>query len=136
MELNKIIRSEEISGEEATAFATKSKACLQLYLTVYQTKHITPYIHALVAHLHEFFQIHGAIVPFTQQGLEKLNDVYTHYFFRSNYHLEYEALKQLLLKKNRLETLADMGCERKRKVQTCSICKSPGHNKRKCTAAL
>ena len=133
MELNTIIRLETISVEESTTFAAKSKAWLQLYLTVYQTKHVTPYIHALVAHLHEFFQIHGAIVPFTQQGLEKLNDVYTHYYFKSTNHHEFDSLKQLLLKKNRLETLADMGCERKKKVQTCSICKKSGHNKRKCT---
>ena len=37
-------------------------------------KTITPYTHAMVAHLPEF--IHS-VVPFTQQGLEKLNDMYT-----------------------------------------------------------
>ena len=50
-----ILRSEEVSSEEAATFSVKSKAWLQLYLTVYETKHVTPYMHALVAHLHEFF---------------------------------------------------------------------------------
>ena len=103
MALNEILHSEEVSSEEAAAFSVKSKAWLQLYLTVYQSKHVTPYMHALVAHLHEFLQIHGAIVPFTQQGLEKLNDVFTQQYFQSTNHREYDALKQLLLKQNRLE---------------------------------
>jgi len=135
MALNEILRSEEVSSEEAAAFSVKSKAWLQLYLTVYQSKHVTPYMHALVAHLHEFLQSHGAIVPFTQQGLEKLNDVFTQQYFQSTNHREYDALKQLLLKQNRLEALTDMGYERTKKVQTCSICKQPGHNKRKCIVA-
>ena len=57
------------------------------------SKHVTPYMHALVAHLHEFLQIHGAIVPFTQQGLEKLNDVFTQQYFQSTNHREYDALQ-------------------------------------------
>ena len=62
-ELNAIIRLEAISVEESTTFAAKSKAWLQLYLTVYQTKHVTPYIHALVAHLHEFFKFMEPLFP-------------------------------------------------------------------------
>ena len=38
--------------------------------------------------------------------LEKLNDVYTNYYFKNTNHHEFDSLKQLLLKKNRLETLA------------------------------
>ena len=132
--LNKIICSDRVCSEQAAAFAVASKTWLQLYLTVYQTKHVTPYIHALVAHLHEFFEIYGTVVPFTQQGLEKLNNVYTQFYFRSTNHHEYESLKQLLLKQIRLESLADMGYQRKKQIQTCSVCKQPGHNKRKCSA--
>lgn len=55
MALNEIIHSEEVTEEVAVGFIAKSKEWLQLYLTVYQTKHVTPYIHALVAHLHVFF---------------------------------------------------------------------------------
>ena len=85
MALNGILHS-EVSSEEAAAFSVKSKAWLQLYLTVYQSKHVTPYMHALVAHLHEFLQI-------TQQGLEKLNDVFTQQYFQSTNHREYDALQ-------------------------------------------
>ena len=66
-------------------------------IPVYQTKHITPYIHAMVAHLPKFMQLYGRIVPFTQQGVEKLNDIYTQYYFRSTNHRELESLEQLLL---------------------------------------
>ena len=131
-DLNKIIQSNRVSSEQAADFATASKTWLQLYLRIYQTKHVTPYIHAMVAHLHEFFKIHEAIVPFTQQGLEKLNDVYTQFYFRSTNHHNYDSLKQLLLKKNRMENLTDMGYEREKNLQKCSKCKQPGHNKQRC----
>ena len=72
-------------------------------------------MHAMVAHLPEFMQLYDSIVPFTQQGLEKLNDVYTQYYFRSTNHRELESLEQLLLKKNHLETMEDKGYDRKKK---------------------
>ena len=34
---------------------------------------VTPYIHAMAKHVSEFRQIHGSVLPFTQQGLEKYN---------------------------------------------------------------
>ena len=34
-------------------------------------------MHALVSHMPQFLSIHGAENPFTQQGVEKLNDLYT-----------------------------------------------------------
>ena len=40
-------------------------------------------------HIGEFLQIHGGLLPFTQQGLEKYNDVMTKDYFRgSNNHSE------------------------------------------------
>ena len=86
-------------------------------------------MHAMVAHLHEFMQLYRSVVPFTQQGLEKLNDVYTQYYFRSTNHREVESLEQLLLK-NRLEAMEDEGYDRKKNRQKCSICSSYDHNKR------
>ena len=32
-------------------------------------ENVTPYMHAFVAHVPEFIRIHGAIVPYTQQGV-------------------------------------------------------------------
>ena len=130
--LNESIRSEALSSAEISAFASDAKSWLQLFLQVYQTKCVTPYMHALVSHMPEFLTIHGAVNPFTQQGVEKLNDQYTHFYFHSTNHRESDALKQLLLKKNRLEYLTDNGFERTKKTNICSSCKKSGHNKRTC----
>ena len=73
--------------------------------------------------------------PFTQQGIEKLNDQYTHYFFNSTNHHDTQALQQLLLKQNHLEYLTDNSYARAKEIQTCSMCKQPGHNKRTCSNA-
>ena len=127
-----MIRSGWLSTLEIEAFATKAKLWLELFLQVYQTKHMTPYMHALVAHLPEFLTLHGSIIPFMQQGLERLNDHYTHFYFRGTNHHDYEALKQLLLKKNCIECLSDEGCmwQRKQQVQVCSCCGKCWHTKR------
>ena len=130
--LNESIRSESLSPAEISVFASDAKSWLQLFLQVYQTKCVTPYMHALVSHMPQFLSIHGAINPFTQQGVEKLNDMYTHYYFHSTNHRESDSLKQLLLKKNRLEYLADNGFERSKEKNVCSSCKKSGHNKRTC----
>ena len=53
----------------------------------------------------EFMQIHGSILPFTQQGLEKKNDVITKSYFRSICHQGETALRQILEKQNRIEHL-------------------------------
>ena len=131
--LNESVRSETLSSAEISTFASDAKSWLQLFLQVYQTKCVTPYMHALVSHMPQFLTIHGAVNPFTQQGVEKLNDQYTHFYFHSTNHRESDALKQLLLKKNRLEYLTDNGFERIKETNVCSLCKKSGHNKRTCS---
>ena len=54
-----------------------NKAWVRLFTSVYQTKDVTPYIHALGMHVSEFLHLYGNIVMFNQQGLEKLNDLTT-----------------------------------------------------------
>ena len=107
---------------------------MTLFLSIYQTTHVTPYIHVMVSHVPEFLKLYGCIAPFSQQGLEKLNDEITKSYFRcTNYH-DVDALKQLLLKLNRLEELSfNPDCIRTKKVQLCRICKQPGHNCRTCS---
>jgi len=56
---------------------------------------------------------------FNQQGLEKLNNLTTKHFQRASNHQEYNALKQVLEKRNRLELLEMMVIE----GQKGSICK-------------
>ena len=78
----------------------KSKLFLDLFLSLYQTKHVTPYMHALTWHVPEFIELYGKISIFTQQGLEKLNDKTTKNFFRSTNQRGLDSLKQLVLKQN------------------------------------
>lgn len=77
-------------------FAEDAKSWQSKFLQVhvYQTKNITPYMHAFVAHVPEFLKIHGAIAPYTQQGLEKLNDSLTQFFLpwqQSQTHTSFKA---------------------------------------------
>ena len=53
----------------------------------------------------------------------------------STNHHECDALKQLLLKLNRLEELEDHGYCRTKEVYVCKLCCKPGHNSRTCEAS-
>ena len=84
-------------------------------------KNVPPYMHVM-AYLN-FFGYTKEIVQFTQQGLEKLNDISTKNFQRSSNHRDHETLKKILQKMNRVELLRDQGYERDIRQQKCSICK-------------
>ena len=84
-------------------FERLAKSWVKNFLKIYQTKDITPYIHAFSMHIPQFLRLYGNIVSFTQQGLEKLNDLTTEYFQSASNHREMESLKQILQKQNRLE---------------------------------
>ena len=58
---------------------------------------VAPYIHAMAKHVSEFRQIHGSVLPFTQQGLEKY-DVMMKQYFRDTCHKDTQALRQILEK--------------------------------------
>jgi len=62
-------------------------------------------MHVLKYHVSELIQRHGNLIKFTQQGLEKLNDIMTKQFFRSSNHKGCSALKQVMENQNRLYTL-------------------------------
>lgn len=115
----------------AVEIERQAKEWIRLFTTIYQTKDVTPYMHALSMHVPEFIRLYGNIVVFTQQGLEKLNDITTVQFQRASNHRESEALKQLLQKRNRIEELEHY--QRVKQVKTCSKCKQTGHNKRSCS---
>ena len=95
-------------------FRADTKSWVELYLTVYQTKNITSYIHAFSMHVWEFIELYGSLLAFSQQGLEKLNDFTTiHYMRASNHHHKDDgALRQLLLKRNRLDVMEDQSVAR------------------------
>lgn len=65
-------------------------------MDIYHESNVTPYIHAMANHVHEFMTMHG-ILPFAQQGLEKYNDM-TKEFFRATCHRNEDALIQILQK--------------------------------------
>ena len=111
----------------------EAKHWVESFVSVYQAKDVTPYMHAFAIHVPEFMALHGDVVAFTQQGLEKLNDITTQHFQRASNYRDYEALKQILEKWNRIEALEDNGYSRKIRCQTCSICKKVGHNRQSCT---
>lgn len=125
-----------LSTSEVKTFKSRIWKWLTLFLSVYQTKHVTPYMHLLVSHIPEFLEKYGTISQFSQQGLEKLNDDITKDYFRSTNHRDPDALKQLLLKLNRLEELEGQDCSRSKQVHVCRKCKNAGHNSRTCSRAL
>lgn len=63
-----------------------SQNWVRLFCSVYQTKHVTPYIHAFGMHVHEFLHLYGNLCKFSQQGLEKLNDTTTLHYLRGTNH--------------------------------------------------
>ncbi len=72
-------------------------------------------------HVPEFLNLHRSLLPFTQHGLEKYNDVVTEHYFRSSIHKGGQALVQIIQKQNRLEYLRDEGVEMKKYLKiTCN----------------
>lgn len=121
-----------VNKNQIKEFQTAVHNWLSLFLSVYQTKHVTPYIHTLIFHVPEFLNLYRSLLPFSQQGLEKLNDNLTKDYYRSTNHQEQNALRQLLLKLNRLEELNDQNVEREKQIHHCKICNQEGHNSRTC----
>ena len=84
---------------------SKWYACGWSSFCLFQTKHVTPYIHILVSHVPDFLRKYGSLAPFSQQGLEKLNDDLTKSFFSGTNHHDQNALQQMLQKLNHIEEL-------------------------------
>ena len=127
------MRPSEISDSTAEEFETKSKRFVQMFT---ELKHVTPYMHAMMMHVSQFMQIHKAILPFTQHGMEKYNDSMTKDSFRSSSHRGQECLTQILQKQNRLEYPEHAGAKRtKRYSVKCGNCGEQGHNHATCIKA-
>ena len=60
----------EIDIEE---YELSAKTWVENFLSLYHDQFITPHIHAIARHVGDCIRIHGGILPFTQQGMEKLN---------------------------------------------------------------
>ena len=136
MSLHKVLQCEKISSSEADHFQADAQKWVADFTSVYQTKHVTPYIHIMATHVPYFIKKYGNLVQFTQQGMEKLNDETSIDFARSTNHRHenLDALKQMMAKKNRIEYLQDNGFERDRRAVMCSVCHQQGHNRLSCTS--
>ena len=129
------MKPSDITEELITRFQSQSKAFVNDFVSIYLTKHVTPYMHCMMHHVGEFMALHGSILQFTQQGLEKYNDLMTKDYFRSSSHRGTQCLIQILQKQNRIEHLESVGAKRpKDRKVTCSNCREKGHNILTCKA--
>lgn len=126
-ELNEIIKGDAPNPDN---IETLAKDWCKLYVDTYQARDITPYMHVLRFHVGELVRLHGNIIKYSQQGLEKLNDIVTKQYFRSSSHKGQIALKQVMEKQNRMTFLEDF--KRKKNEKLCSICRQNGHTKVTC----
>ena len=127
-------RPHEMSEHTAEQFERRSKEFVKSFTDIYPAKHVTPYMHCMKMHVCQFMDIHGALLPFTQQGLEKYNDQMTKDYFRSSSHRGQECLIQIMQKQNRIEHLEHSGVQRSKRFSvSCSNCGKQGHNRLTCT---
>ena len=116
-------------------FNANAKQWVTDYITIYPTKDVTPYMHLMAYHVSEVIEMHGALSQFTEQGLEKLNDNVSKWYFRSTGFNQGIALKQLIQKQNRIRKLEFDGGKRKPKFQwKCRKCASSEHKTKQCPA--
>ena len=95
--------------------------------------YVTSYIHAMANHVSKFMQLHGSLLTFTQQSLEKYNDIVTNQYFRNTNHQRIHAFRQIVEKQNCVEYLRDSGVQTKKCFEvTCGNFKEKGHNKGSC----
>ena len=111
------------TDESIVQLEEKIKGWFKIFLSLYQAKDVTPYMHALYSHVPEFLKLYKNVAFFSQQGIEKYNDVASKNYFRSSNHREISALKQLL-KKYRVQFLEAAGFERVKQSYQCSNCSS------------
>ena len=135
LELNKLIclPASHLTSATIESYEQRARQWGRDFIDIYHTDKVTPYIHAMMNHVGEFMRIHGSIVPFTQQGLEKNNDIMTKIYFRASSHRGVQALRQVVEKRNRIEYLSDVDHKRSNKFSiTCNNCNQTGHNRLSC----
>ena len=69
----------------------------------------TPYIHSFVFHMTEFLLLNPDLKSFNIQGLEKLNDLTSKYYFSQTNRKPLTYIRQLVEKRNRNEFLETKG---------------------------
>lgn len=69
-------------------FTSKVKNWLRKSIVPHQTKDVTPYMHTPCSRVPKFLSSYGNTAYFTQQGMEKYNDIRSKNIFRSTKHLK------------------------------------------------
>ena len=59
------------TDDAISSLEDKIKKWFQKFLDLYQAKDVTPYMHALYAHVPEFLKLYQNLAYYTQQGMEK-----------------------------------------------------------------
>ena len=73
----------------------------------------------MYANVPEFLKLYQNLAYYTQQGMEKYNNTASKDFSRSSNDREVSALKQLFLKKHRIQLLEAAGLERVKESYNC-----------------
>ena len=133
-QLMQLVKEKDCSEESVALLESKARDWVHMYGELYLFKNITPYMHVLMNHFPEAMALHGDLNLFSMQGLEKLNDQVTQWYFRSTNHYSIESLKQIMEKQGRVEYLSSRCCLTKFSI-SCGICGKQGHNKRTCPQA-
>ena len=128
------LKLEYTTDEGITKLEDKIKKWFEKFLALYQAKDVTPYMHALYAHVPEFLKLYQNVAYYTQQGMEKYNDTVSKDYFRSSNHRGVSALKQLFFKKQRIQLLEAAGLDRVKESYNCGNCSGSGHTIKTCTA--
>ena len=75
------------------------KEWIRDFLKIYQTRDVTPYMHAFHCHVLQFLKLYKSVSYFNQQCLENYNDQASKDYFQSSTHRDLEALQQMTFKK-------------------------------------
>ena len=105
--------------ESSDKINSNAEFWLEDFVCIYPTKEATTYMHLLVCHIGEMVCTHGNLSNFTEQGLEKLNDNVSKWYFRSTSFNKETVLKQIILKQNGIRTLEINGGDIIRKFKQC-----------------
>ena len=92
-------------SEAIDKFNSNAKFWLEGSIHIYPVKDATHYMHLLVCHIGEMVYIHGNLSSFTEQGVERLNDNVSKWYFRSTSFNQETVLRHVILKQNRSRPL-------------------------------
>ena len=122
------------SSDSISQFDARIKQWIKDFNRLSLTSDVTPYMHAFSQHISEFLELYQNVPYFNQQGLEKFNDTSSKDYFRSTSYRNIEALRQMMLKKQRVQLLEAMGCQCIKRKYKCRNCLNMGHSIKKCTS--